>query len=99
MRIALIRHAIAEDRHEFSKTGNSDEHRPLTAKGQSKMKENAKGIFKVLPDLKHIYTSPLTRAQQTAEILQYMGEKVEIEECSLLKPFTNPSEIIAREAN
>ena len=66
MQICLIRHAIAVERG----TGGyvDDRARPLTAEGRKRMKEAAAGL-KQLFEPQTIFTSPILRARQTAEIL------------------------------
>ena len=69
MKLLLVRHAIAEDREEFEGTGEPDEKRPLTNQGRKKMKRASTGLSELVPRLDLVATSPLVRAQQTAEIL------------------------------
>ncbi|MBI3789426.1 MAG: phosphohistidine phosphatase SixA [Gemmatimonadetes bacterium] len=80
MRILLVRHAIAEERDTWAKTGASDDQRPLTPEGAKKMKKAAKGLMELVPQLAAIATSPLTRAWQTAEIVanQYHGRSADV---------------------
>jgi phosphohistidine phosphatase len=85
MQLLLIRHAIAEEREDFAKTGKDDRLRPLTDEGRKKMKQVARGLKGLVPDIDLLATSPLTRAAQTGAILDsvYGGVKeVEIEELS-----------------
>ena len=69
MHLLIIRHAIAEDRDSFASSGKSDDHRPLTDEGRSKMKLGAEGLRIIVPDISLLAASPLTRAQETAEIV------------------------------
>jgi phosphohistidine phosphatase len=69
MKLVLVRHAIAEDREEFQSSGEPDEQRPLTGEGRKKMKRAANGLRELVSRVDILATSPLTRAQQTAEIL------------------------------
>ena len=69
MYILVIRHAIAEDREVFARTGEDDALRPLTKAGRRKMRRAAAGLRTVVPDLAQIATSPLTRAVETGQIL------------------------------
>lgn len=85
MKLLLIRHAIAEEREDFARTGKDDRLRPLTDEGRKKMKQAARGLRTLVSDIDLLATSPLTRAAQTAAILDsvYGGlEEVEIEELS-----------------
>ena len=69
MRLLLIRHAIAEDREEFAETGEDDGARPLTARGQKRMRAAARGLRRAAPKVDLLATSPLKRAAQTAAIV------------------------------
>ena len=83
MQLLLIRHAIAEEREDFAKTGKDDRLRPLTDEGRKKMKQAARGLKGLVPEIDLLATSPLTRAAQTGAILDsvYGGLKeVEIDE-------------------
>lgn len=75
LRVLIVRHAVAEDRAAFARTGEQDGLRPLTPPGRKKMRRAARGLARVLPRLDALATSPLTRAAQTADILapQYNG--------------------------
>jgi phosphohistidine phosphatase len=94
MKLLLIRHAIAEEREDFARTGKDDDLRPLTDEGRKKMKQVARSLRKLCPDVDLLATSPLTRAAQTAAILDavYGGlEEVEIDE---LSPGAAPAEFL-----
>jgi phosphohistidine phosphatase len=94
MKLLLIRHAIAEEREDFARTGKDDRLRPLTDEGRKKMKQGAKGLKGLVPEIDLLATSPLTRAAQTGAILDtvYGGLKeVEIEE---LSPEATPNEFL-----
>lgn len=90
MKLLLIRHAIAEEREDFARTGKDDRLRPLTDEGRKKMKQAARGLKGLVPEIDLLATSPLTRAAQTGAIVDsvYGGLKeVEIDE---LSPETTP---------
>ncbi|MDZ7292737.1 MAG: phosphohistidine phosphatase SixA [candidate division KSB1 bacterium] len=91
MEIYIIRHAIAVERDEW--TGN-DSVRPLTEKGRKKMEQIARGLAAMEIDFTHIFTSPLVRAQQTAEILQKILKIDHLEETDLLSLSADPAEMI-----
>jgi phosphohistidine phosphatase len=61
----LIRHGIAANPNDYG----DDRDRPLTAKGQAKTKAVAARLKELGLQFDEIFTSPLLRAQQTAEIL------------------------------
>jgi phosphohistidine phosphatase len=85
MQLLFVRHAIAEEREDFARTGKDDRLRPLTDEGRKKMKQVARGLKAQVPRIDLLATSPLTRAAQTAAILDsvYGGlDEVEIEELS-----------------
>lgn len=94
MKLLLLRHAIAEEQEDFARTGKDDRLRPLTDEGRKKMKQGAKGLREIVPDLDLLATSPLTRAAQTAAIVDsvYGGlPEVEIEE---LSPEATPADFL-----
>lgn len=62
----LVRHAIAAERGE---DWPDDRLRPLTRAGIARFKEVARALAKLNVVLDIVYTSPLTRARQTAELL------------------------------
>jgi phosphohistidine phosphatase len=78
MHLLLIRHAIAEDRDEFAKTGRDDTERPLTKHGKRQMRRVATGLRRVMKTIDVLGASPLVRAEQTAAIVAeaYGGMKV-----------------------
>ena len=63
----LFRHGIAADQEEW---GGPDVARPLTPKGMEKTAASVEGLVRLGVDPSHLWSSPLTRALQTAEILQ-----------------------------
>jgi phosphohistidine phosphatase len=94
MKLLLIRHAIAEEREDFARTGKDDRLRPLTDEGRKKMKQAARGLKEITPEIDLLATSPLTRAAQTGAIVDtvYGGLKeVEIEE---LSPEATPNDFL-----
>jgi phosphohistidine phosphatase len=66
MRCYFLRHGLAVDREDWQ---DDDSQRPLTRDGVEKMKREAKTIGALELGLDVILTSPLVRAQQTAEIV------------------------------
>jgi phosphohistidine phosphatase len=69
MNLLIIRHGIAEDKDAFAASGKSDDLRPLTAEGRVKMTHSAEGLREIAPDISLLATSPLVRANETAEIV------------------------------
>lgn len=62
----LVRHAIAAERGE---DWPHDDKRPLTARGVARFKESVTGLARLDVAVDEIFTSPLVRAKQTAELL------------------------------
>ena len=62
----LVRHAIAAER---GSEWPDDTKRPLTERGIGRFKEEVKGLRRVDVQVDEIFTSPLLRAKQTAELL------------------------------
>src|SRR5207247_2813001 len=67
IRIYLVRHGIAVDPAEMGSL--DDEARPLTGKGRKRFRRLARAFRDLGEPLDFIFTSPLVRAVQTAEIL------------------------------
>ena len=77
----LLRHAIAED----PSAGRSDEERRLTGEGKRKLREIVAGMRAIELPVDAIFTSPLRRARETAEILAAgYGLEDQITECAAL---------------
>jgi phosphohistidine phosphatase len=62
----ILRHGIAV---EPGTSGIPDDQRPLTAKGEKRMREIGRGLRRLDLKLDRIVTSPLPRARSTAEIV------------------------------
>lgn len=63
MDLLLVRHGEAED------DAASDEERALTGNGRRRMRKSARLLAEQIAGIDLVYTSPLVRAVQTAEIL------------------------------
>jgi phosphohistidine phosphatase len=72
MNLLIIRHGIAEDRDAFAATGKSDDLRPLTPEGRTKMAHAAEGLKEIAPDISLLATSPYVRAHETADIVAHV---------------------------
>lgn len=94
MRLLLIRHAIAEEREDFARTGKDDRLRPLTDEGRKKMKQAARGLRSLCPEIDLLATSPLTRAAQTGAILDSVYGGLDVVEIDELSPETTPEEFL-----
>jgi phosphohistidine phosphatase len=69
MQLLVIRHAIAEDKEAFARTGRPDTERPLTEHGRAVMARVAKGLARQVESIDVLAASPLVRAAQTASIV------------------------------
>lgn len=78
----MIRHGMAGDRGSYA----NDNERPLTNEGIRKTKQIAKRLYELDLRFELILTSPLVRAQQTAEILKTVGLGKQLEESAYLAP-------------
>src|SRR4028118_366443 len=78
----LIRHGIAAEPEEY----DTDSERPLTKEGERKTRKIAQRLYELEIQFDVILTSPLLRAQQTAQILQTVGLSSKIEESGALAP-------------
>ncbi len=67
MQLYLVRHAIAVPKDAPGVL--DDPSRPLTPLGIRKMRQNVAGLVRMKVTFDEIWTSPLTRARQTAELL------------------------------
>lgn len=86
MELYLIRHAEALALGEGGITTDAD--RPLTPKGEEQAETAARALISQGVGLDRLYTSPLVRARQTAEILLRVWSKPEliVETCDPLAP-------------
>jgi phosphohistidine phosphatase len=78
----LIRHGIAAAPEEY----DTDSERPLTKEGERKTRKIAQRLYELEIQFDLILTSPLLRAQQTAQILQTADLSSKIEESGALAP-------------
>jgi phosphohistidine phosphatase len=69
VQVLVVRHAIAEQKEDFARTGKDDSQRPLTDDGRRKMRRGAAALRGVVRAIEVLATSPLLRAVQTAEVL------------------------------
>jgi phosphohistidine phosphatase len=91
--LLLVRHAIAEDRIAFGRTGQDDDLRPLSSDGRKKMRPVANALRDLVPDPDLLLTSPLLRARQTAEILSAAIDLPPVE-CPALAPDCEPPQFL-----
>src|SRR3954469_737413 len=86
MNLLVIRHAIAEDKDAFAASGRSDDQRPLTAAGRSKMRRAAEGLRSTCPRVAAVASSPLLRARETADIVAPAFRLARVEIVDALRP-------------
>jgi phosphohistidine phosphatase len=94
MDLLIVRHAIAEERAVFSKTGKDDAERPLTREGRRKFRRGARGLRRVAPTIDVLASSRLARAVETAEILQKTYRMDGVVRLDELEPSTEPSALV-----
>jgi phosphohistidine phosphatase len=94
MKLLLIRHAIAEEREDFVRTGKDDRLRPLTDEGRKKMRQGARGLREIVPEVDLLATSPLTRAAQTGAILDSIFGGLKVMEIEELAPEATPKDFL-----
>ncbi len=94
MKLLVIRHAIAEDRDTWARTGEDDTLRPLTVAGRKKMRAVARGLARVGPTPDLLATSPLTRAVETADILDRAYGGVDTMVLEQLTPERHPADLL-----
>ena len=80
----LVRHAIAAERGE---EWPDDSRRPLTETGTARFKEVVKGLAWLNVEIDEIFTSPLVRAKQTANLLAHgLANKAAVKTLEALAP-------------
>jgi phosphohistidine phosphatase len=90
----LIRHAIAAER---GSEWPDDSKRPLTERGMNRFKDAVKGLRRLDVVVDEIFTSPLVRARQTAEILAAgLDGKPPIKVLDALAPGHTPASVMTQ---
>jgi len=84
IRIYLVRHGIALDHEDRGDLDDDD--RPLTAKGRRRFRRTARAFARLGEPLDFIFTSPLARAVQTAELLAAAMKQDEVGVLEDLRP-------------
>lgn len=90
MIVYLVRHAIAEER---GADWPDDGLRPLTQKGVTRFRAVADGLAKRGVKVGAIFSSPLVRARQTAELLVPAWAEVPIQTVDELAPEHTPASL------
>ncbi|MDA3877234.1 MAG: phosphohistidine phosphatase SixA [Halothiobacillus sp.] len=94
MDLLIIRHAPAEDRDQFALTGQPDSLRPLTERGIERMQLAARGLMTLALSIERMVASPLTRAQQTAEVIAPALEIRKFDTEAILSPEASTDQVI-----
>jgi len=90
MKLILFRHGAAIDREIAILQNMEDSQRPLTDKGRERTEKMAKALKDWEEKIDLIVTSPLVRAQQTAEILNRTLKIKTSVQCAELFPSAPP---------
>jgi phosphohistidine phosphatase len=89
----IVRHAIAAERGD---DWPDDDKRPLTEKGIARFEEGVAGLSWLEVGLDEIFTSPLVRAKQTADILaKGISGKASVKLLPALAPGHSPEQVMA----
>jgi phosphohistidine phosphatase len=90
----LVRHAIADAR---GPEWPNDAKRPLTEQGIARFTEAVSGLRQIGVEIDEIFTSPLVRAKQTADILAAgLKHKPHVKILKALEPGHGPAAVVAR---
>lgn len=93
IRLYLVRHGIAVDKEPGAA---GDDARGLTAKGRHRFRRLARAFARLRePAIAHVFTSPLVRAVQTAEILLAALKQDELSVLQALRPETGVASLLA----
>ena len=88
--LLIVRHAIALDRDRAIAEGVSDAERPLTGKGEKRMRRIASALAEQFPAPARLLSSPYWRTRQTTAILADCWPHSPIEICPELAPGGDP---------
>jgi phosphohistidine phosphatase len=92
MDLFLLRHGIAA---ELGAPGaKTDAERPLTAEGRRKLRGVAAAMRLLKLEIDHVFSSPLVRARQTAEIIARELRTSPVELLEALQPAGTPREVL-----
>lgn len=93
MKLIFFRHGIAENK-KLSDTDRDDFLRNLTKEGKSETEMVVKKCKRLLKDVDVIYSSPLSRAVETAEIIFKKHKKAKFEILSSLDSFATADDFL-----
>jgi phosphohistidine phosphatase len=89
MDVLIVRHAIAEERD--ARRWPDDRGRPLTTDGVRRFRKVARHLGRAVPEVDGVWSSPLARAWQTAEILEEAAGWPPPQKLTALEPGVEPS--------
>jgi phosphohistidine phosphatase len=89
----LVRHAIAGERD--STKWPDDRDRPITAEGAQRFRAVSRVLAALVPKVDGVWSSPLRRAWQTAEILEEEAGWPTPRELESLEPGGTPDQLVA----
>ncbi len=93
MDCVFFRHGIAFERQEWA---GQEQDRPLTDKGTTRTRQSARGLLNLRIIPTHLLSSPLTRARETAEILQRLVRpRLTVRICDELVPEASPDTLFS----
>ena len=88
MLIYLVRHGIAVEREDWA---GEEDRRPLTPEGRARLRLIGAGLRRLGIEPAALWSSPLTRAEETARILQDEMELIRIDFTDRLRPEADPA--------
>lgn len=94
MDLLVVRHAIAEEREAFARSGKDDGERPLTGDGRRRFAKGARGLARLVPSVDLLGTSGLVRAAQTADLLADAYGRLRTVRLEALAPDARPAALL-----
>lgn len=91
MKVCFVRHGRAVER---GTEGVAEDERPLTPDGRTRTREAARGIARLKLGIDEVWTSPLPRARETAEILARALTLPSPRRTDLLRPEVPPRRLL-----
>lgn len=96
MEVLVFRHGLAGDKEKWRAAGRDDAERPLTPEGRIKTRKAADGLARLVDGLDVIASSPLKRAEQTADALAPRFKRAKRATLDELRPEADPANAAAR---
>jgi phosphohistidine phosphatase len=92
MKLLFVRHGLSEGH--FSNDQELDFERTLTSEGRKALHKSFKSLKRIRPQIDVIFTSPLARAVETAEILWEHNQDADLELMSDLDILDHPRHLV-----